>query len=347
MSNAPPLISRLTPFAVTACVEVIRSGAGFVSVTATRSAVVFLRACGAFLAGVFLVSAYAAPVVSPNLLLLAGAIHGPDIVVVGERGRILYSQDNAATWERAAVALPPGSAPTLTGIAFASSTKDGWAVGHDALILITHDGGRSWQKSWQGENLTDSFLDVLALDARHVLAVGAYGLCLESTDAGQTWKRRKLIAEDRHLNRMTRGPDGTLYLAGERDTLLRSRNAGAEWTALSSPYEGSFFGLLALDERTLLAYGLRGRLYRSADAGESWIQIDTGSSGLIAAGLQLKKGPLVFAGQARTLALSRDLGRTATRWNAPLTTAVSALLELTDGRVLSLGEAGVTILPEP
>jgi photosystem II stability/assembly factor-like uncharacterized protein len=40
---------------------------------------------------------------------------------------------------------------------------------------------------------------------------------------------------------------------------------------------GSFFGITAIDECTLLVYGLRGNLYRSADRGENWQKIETGT----------------------------------------------------------------------
>eukprot|EP01031_Cornospumella_fuschlensis_P042207 gene42207-51542_t len=107
--------------------------------------------------------------VAPRMLLLAGAQPGPEtIVAVGERATILRSTDAARTWQAATITASATFAPsaTLTGLSFAPDGQHGWAVGHDALILATSDAGRTWQKSWQGENLTESFLDVLALDAK-------------------------------------------------------------------------------------------------------------------------------------------------------------------------------------
>lgn len=279
--------------------------------------------------------------VAPRMLLLAGAPAGTAaIVAVGERATILRTTDAARTWQAASV--PAGTGTTLTGLSFAPNGQNGWAVGHDALILSTADSGRTWQKSWQGENLTESFLDVLALDARHIFAVGAYGFCVESKDAGTTWTRRKILADDVHLNRLTRGPTGTLYLAGERGTLLRSTDAGATWRPIESPYDGSFYGILPLDKNTLVAHGLRGRLYRSADDGRSWEMVPLVDRVLLAAALKLKSNHLLFAGQARAWFISRDYARTVTALKVPITTAISALIELPDGRILALGEAGAT-----
>lgn len=287
-------------------------------------------------------TARASPVL-PRLLLLDGTAAGSDIVVVGERGTILRSSDQGHSW----LGAPVATSATLTGVSFAAGTPHGWVVGHDALILATDDGGLTWHRQWQGENLQDSFLDVLAIDARNVFAVGAYGLFLTTTDGGKTWTRRKIIDEDFHLNRITCGPTGTLYLAGERGTLLRSADHGVTWARIDSPYDGSFYGILPLDSHTLVAHGLRGRIYRSVDDGEKWEPVANDQRVLIATALQLKGGPIVFAGQSRALLVSRDHAKTITAWPAPLATAVSKLIELPDGSVLALGEAGAVILPRP
>jgi photosystem II stability/assembly factor-like uncharacterized protein len=276
-------------------------------------------------------------------LLLDGAWAGPELVVVGERGTILRSADNAQTWKPATVA----ASATLTGVAFAPDGRHGWAVGHDALILHSTDAGHVWQKQWQGENLQESFLDVLAIDERHVIAVGAYGLLLATTDGGHAWARRKVLDDDYHLNRITRGPTGTLYLAGEHGTLLRSTDGGAKWTRLATPYDGSFYGVLPLAPRTLLAHGLGDRLFRSADDGVTWEAVPKPQPGLHATALKLQSNFLVLAGLPRALLVSRDYGRTVAPWPSAFDKAVAELLELPDGSVLALGEAGATILPKP
>lgn len=279
---------------------------------------------------------------APRMLLLAGAPAADALVVVGERGTILRSTDAARSWQPAIA--PPGTNAALTGLAFAPDGVHGWAVGHDALILATADAGRTWRKSWQSHNLSDSFLDVLALDAVHVIAVGAYGLHVETTDAGRTWSQRKITPEELHLNRLTRGPTGTLYLAGERGTLLRSTDSGASWQPIESPYDGSFYGILPLDQNTLVAHGLRGRLYRSTDNGGVWELVAVPDRVLLAASLRLKSGSLLFAGQARAFYVSRDGALTVVPLPVPITTAIAALVELPDGRILALGEAGATVL---
>lgn len=283
--------------------------------------------------------------VEPRMLLLDAARAGNDVIAVGERGTILCSADSGRTWERADV--PAGTVATLTGIAFAPDGRHGWAVGHDALILGTSNGGRTWQKQWQGDNLEASFLDVCALDAARAIAIGAYGLCRVTSDGGGTWTPRTVIDGDFHLNRITRGPTGTLYIAGEHGTLLRSRDDGVTWLRIASPYDGSFYGILPLGPKTLLAHGLRGRLFRSSDDGATWQAVTLDRPMLIATAVKTRAGQLLLAGQARALYLSTNDGETFARWMRDFSNAVAELLEASDGTVLAFGEAGATRLALP
>lgn len=272
------------------------------------------------------------------MLLLDAAVASDAIVAVGERGTILRSTDQAATFVPAA----SSARATLTGVSF--SSESGWAVGHDALILATTDGGKTWTQQYQAENLQDSFLDVLALDTRRVIAVGAYGLYVVTADGGATWTLRKPVDDDCHFNRISRGPTGTLYLAGERGTLLRSSDDGATWTPIRAPYDGSFYGILPLAEKTLLAYGLRGHVYRSTDDGATWATIATPSPVLLATAAQLAPGTIALAGHSRTLLVSRDGGQTFLAAPTPPSAAISRLIALPNGRLLALGEAGRVLI---
>jgi photosystem II stability/assembly factor-like uncharacterized protein len=298
---------------------------------------------GAGVLAVFLSSASLATAQAPRLLLLDAALAGSDIVCVGEHGAILRSTDSGKSW----VAADSPATATLTGVSFAPDSLHGWAVGHDALVLATSDGGRSWLKQWQGQSLEASLLDVCSLDSQRVVAVGAYGLCLITKDGGKTWSQRKVLDEDMHLNRITRGPTGTLYIAGERGTLLRSRDDGATWARIDSPYDGSFYGILPLGPRQLLAYGLRGRVFRSSDDGETWNATPIDQPMLLATAVRTRSGAILLAGQSRALYASSDGVMPFTPWHTEFTDAVAELLEAPDGTLLAFGEAGIKSLPIP
>jgi photosystem II stability/assembly factor-like uncharacterized protein len=275
-------------------------------------------------------------------LLLDATLNGHAILAVGERGAIIRSVDSGDTWET--IASPTRA--TLTGIAFGTPLS-GWAVGHDGVILHTRDGGETWSEQFQATDRETVFLDVAAVDSSRAIAVGAFGTCYYTRDSGRTWLSQKINDADNHLNRLTRGHDSELFIAGERGTLLHSPSFNTPPTPLVSPDDISFYGLLPLSDTTLLAYGLRGHLFRSTDKGQSWKLIESPQPALFATALKLKSGLVLVAGQARAFAVSRDAGLTFQAWLPPMTTAIAELLEAPNGQLLAFGEAGVTHLDPP
>ncbi len=104
---------------------------------------------------------------------------GKRLVAVGDRGHILYSDDQGASWVQAKV-------PTrqlLTAVFFIDG-QHGWAVGHDAKILASSDAGATWSEQFKDLSREAPLLDVLFNDPNHGFAVGAYGALIETTDAG-------------------------------------------------------------------------------------------------------------------------------------------------------------------
>jgi photosystem II stability/assembly factor-like uncharacterized protein len=275
-------------------------------------------------------------------LLLDAQAFGRTVVAVGAGGHILRSTDGGSTWQLAR----SSTLATLTGVHFPDE-RHGWAVGHDAVILHTEDGGLTWTKQYQGPDLQVSFLDVCFLDAQTGFVAGAYGQFLATSDGGRTWTQRPIIAEDYFLNRLSQGSSGTLFLAGERGTLLRSVDRGVTWVPIRTPYDGSFYGILPLGPKTLLAHGLRGSLYRSEDDGDTWQVVPNEQRVLFATAVRLRSGVIVVAGQARSFAVSRDEGRSFAPWAPGLTTGVAELIEASDGTLLAFGEQGITHLPAP
>ena len=293
--------------------------------------------------------------------LLDGVVVGSEIVAVGDGGAIIHSTDSGKTWEKSEVAAQS----TLFGVSFAGDAEHGWAVGREGLILASVDGGLTWQKQWQSENRSDWFLDVLSLDQNRVIAIGKNGLYVETSDGGARWTRRSVIDRDSHLNRISRGPSGTLYLAGEHGTVLRSRDEGVAWVQLPSPMDTTLYGILPLDPHTLLAYGgsTAGSIYRSEDNGETWAAIRLVRRGLmVKTGMVTRDGSVLLLGlaggwreESRDSFVSRDGGHSFGPWklamksgkdytqNSPTTNLIE-LLEAPDGSFVAFGPEGATIL---
>lgn len=284
--------------------------------------------------------------ISPKALgaaTLAVARAGDRLVAAGERGTVLWSDDGGKTWQQARVPVRAG----LTALRFVDA-RIGWAVGHLGVILKTEDGGKTWALQLDGlraarallaaatddasrraaqrlveEGADKPWFDLEALDAQRAIAVGAYGLAMATRDGGRTWEPLPLRAVNPrglHLYgvRAVGGPGGAWVIAGEQGLLLRSSDDGVSFTALASPYKGSFFGLLATRSGALLAYGLRGSVYRLGDAGTSWDKVELGTPVSLQAGLErADRGELTLLAQNGELFVSTDDGHRFTRRPPP------------------------------
>jgi photosystem II stability/assembly factor-like uncharacterized protein len=304
-----------------------------------------------------------APVVEikpDHIILLDIKKAGGRLVAVGERGFALLSDDQGHNW----TARPTPVTRTLTGVAF-RDPKLGVAVGHGASLVRTEDGGATWTQVELPDAGSDSLLDVQHLGGDHFIAYGAFGLYLDSTDAGRTWQRRAILGEestggeseaspgeegdeysdeafDRHISKVIQ-VDSTLLLVAESGTLARSADAGATWTQLESPYQGSFFGALRIDDGAVLVYGMRGNVYRTSDVGATWQKVELGTTASLMGGAQLDDGRILLVGNTGLLALSRDRGRTLELHWSPAGKGFAQVVEA-DGRLLAVGESGVSVI---
>ena len=126
-----------------------------------------------------------------RIVLMDIALAGNRLVAVGERGFTMVSDDAGTSWK--SIATPVTR--TLTGIAF-KDAKVGVAVGHGASVVRTDDGGTSWTHVPLPEAEPESLLGVTHLDGDRFVTYGAFGMYFESADAGRTWQKRMVLAED-------------------------------------------------------------------------------------------------------------------------------------------------------
>ncbi|MCM2328396.1 MAG: YCF48-related protein [Lysobacter sp.] len=276
------------------------------------------------------------PKVTMERLLLVDATHrGSRVVAVGDRGYIVLSDDNGATWRRA----KSPAAPMLTAVEFLDA-KQGWAVGHDSVILATADGGDTWTQQFAAPAEQRPLLDVTFLDKDNGFAIGAYGAFHETSDGGRTWNPRKVIEDDKHLNAFVRLSDGRLVILGEAGTILLSADAGKTWSPVASPYKGSLFGGLVADDGAVVAFGLRGRIFRSTDAGKTWTAVDNASVATLMGGTKLPDGALVIAGNGGTVLVSRDHGKSFVPLVTGSTKAFAKAILGPPNAVILIGETG-------
>jgi photosystem II stability/assembly factor-like uncharacterized protein len=313
-------------------------------------------------------------------VLQAAALAGRRIVALGERGSVVWSDDDGLRW-RQARSVPVSV--TLTALGFAGD-RTGWAVGHGGVILHTRDAGESWSVQADGRALArlaleaarervrlaprdelaaselkamqqlaadgplHPLLDIHVFDAQRSIVVGAYNLAFETRDGGATWRSlmpRLPNPKGLHLYAVQAVGD-SIFIVGEQGLMLRSRDGGASFEALRSPYAGTWFSLATTPEGELVVAGLRGHLAYSADQGDSWSSIAGSAPVSFVRAVGLGDGRVLLANQAGQLATSRK-GAPPTPLPGPALPPPTDVLSLPDGALCVVGLYGVLRLPRP
>lgn len=303
--------------------------------------------------------------------LQAIARAGSRVVAVGERGLILWSDDAGRSWRQAQVPV----SVTLTAVMFPTA-QEGWAVGHFGTVLHTRDGGQTWERQLDGrtaaQRMLDAalaldasseaaarhlaaarrmvadgpdkpFLDVYFSDAQHGLVVGAYNLILKTEDGGRSWRSLSAQVENPmalHLYAIRATPGG-LYLAGEQGLVLVSRDGGAHFHRVSTPYQGSYFTLQANRHGELIAAGLRGQTFRRPADGERWEPVILPEPASVIASALDDRGRLLLATQSGQVYASTDMGRHLTVLDAVRLPQVTGLVLLPGGIMLATTLQGI------
>ena len=211
-------------------------------------------------------------------LLNGIAMAGNRVVAVGWQGHIVYSDDKGKSWTQAKVPV----SVDLTAVYF-PTPKQGWAVGHDGVILHSADGGTTWVKNFDGyaacqamnkyykdhglsgkrdkaaeDKLRDDisfmidqgpvnpFLGVYFENENSGYVVGAFNLIFHTENGGKTWEPWF----DRTDNPMglhfyaVKTVGKDLYISGEQGIFLKLDRQAKYFKAIKTPYIGSFFDIV-------------------------------------------------------------------------------------------------------
>lgn len=297
-------------------------------------------------------------------LLLGITEAGDRLVTVGEYGHILFSDDRGESWVQAEN-VP--TRITLTDVSFANAQM-GWAVGHDAIILRTADGGTTWERQYidpvlvgeidpeTGDVPTDrTLLTLFVFDEDHVLALGAFSQALETFDGGETWIDRELVAaevsddpyyfpEQYHFNGAFEGPNDSVFVAAEFGVVYRSLDEGVTFEEIQTPYEGSFWGGMGIGD-SVIVFGMRGNLWRSDDLGDSWYSVDSDTNQSLGGGTIMPDGTIVLTGLGGAVTYSYDDAESFTSVTRPARRGLADAAPDGEGRVVVIGEDGIDYMP--
>jgi photosystem II stability/assembly factor-like uncharacterized protein len=264
----------------------------------------------------------------------------------------------------------------LTAVFFADE-RNGWAVGHDGVILASDDGGATWKLQLDGKRanqaivddlsrkpetettralLTEArrnveqgadkpFLDVWFANATTGYVVGAYNLIFRTDDGGVTWTPWFDRTDNPKLLNLyaIRPAAGALFIAGESGLVLKLDPGAQRFRSLDTGYAGTLFGVTG-DAGNVIVYGLRGNAFRSDDGGKTWKKTDTSLPASIVAS-STGSNAIVLADVGGRMSRTQDGGRTWQPLQVVPPMMVAGIADAGSGRFAVVGMRGVVVAP--
>jgi photosystem II stability/assembly factor-like uncharacterized protein len=165
----------------------------------------------------------------------------------------------------------------------ALSPEKAIVVGYGGKILMTTDGGKSWQLKPSGTEL--ALYNVKFVDAQNGWIAGQDGCILRTKDGGETWQKQESGITSPIFSLAFVDKDHG-WAVSELATYLRTTNGGESWE--SGRIEASLAGVAEeetlamtdptlhdiyfIDEKTGWMVGEFGKIYHSTDGGMSWTE---------------------------------------------------------------------------
>ncbi|MDN6319104.1 MAG: YCF48-related protein [Marinobacter sp.] len=291
---------------------------------------------------------------APTNLLNDAVRAGDRVVAAGERGHIIYSDDEGQTWSQSDVPV----SVTLTAIDFGSDTH-GWAVGHSGVVLHTEDAGESW--SLQLTGVEASNLAIANKEDQIAAMEEQIEEAPESEKSDLEWALDDLVftLENMHAD-LDIGPVNPLldvwfendqhgFVVGAYGMILRTKDGGKTWEDWAPKIDNarSFHlnGIGRITGGALVIVGEAGQIHVSVNGGDTWERRESpypGSLfGVIGTG---QVNEILAFGLRGNMLFSTDLGK---NWHMVPNSAGATLnggAVADDGRITLVGNGGTVLM---
>lgn len=208
---------------------------------------------------------------------------GESLVAIGERGYIAVSKDKGNSWIQSTV---PNSV-TLTAVDFPTA-RQGWAVGHQAVVLHTSDGGKTWEKQIDGFEVNKLMLaDVKRMtEIKKSQVEAAEGELKENLEEEIT---NLIFMNDDWAVQVEEGASTPFmdvcflnenkgFVVGAFGMIFKTEDGGKTWVPMvvqiPNSYGYHYFGIARSDKWLFIA-GESGMIFRSSDEGENWERLES------------------------------------------------------------------------
>jgi len=291
---------------------------------------------------------------APESLLNDVTRAGDRIVATGERGHIIFSDDEGKTWVQGQVPV----SVTMTGIDFGTDTH-GWAVGHSGVVLHSSDAGESWELQLTGIEAAELAIEskqeeIAAMEERIEEAP-------EEEKGDLEWALDDLFFAVENMEAdLEIGPVNPLldvwfedeshgFVVGAYGMILRTTDGGESWKDMAAQIDNAqnfhLNGITQITGGALVIVGEAGQIHVSTDGGDTWERRESPYSGSLFGVIGTGQvNEIIAFGLRGNMMMSTDLGRS---WNMIANEAGATVMSGTvadDGRITLVGNGGAVLM---
>ncbi|MFV8571480.1 WD40/YVTN/BNR-like repeat-containing protein [Marinobacter sp. SBS5] len=291
---------------------------------------------------------------APESLLNDVTRAGDRIVAVGERGHIIYSDNEGESWTQADVPV----SVTLTALDFGTENH-GWAVGHSGVLLHSSDAGENWTLQFDG--LKAAALTIESKKEQIAEMEEVIEQAPEDQKGDLEWALDDLVfALENAEADMDVGPVNPLldvwfendkhgFAVGAYGMILRTQDGGESWQDWSPFIDNAqnfhYNGIDQIAGGALVLVGEAGQIHVSVDNGDTWEMRESPYPGSLfgVTGTGSVNEILAFGLRGTTI-FSSDLGRSWTIVPNEGNTTLNNAVVTEDGRITLVGNGGAVLM---
>lgn len=276
-------------------------------------------------------------------------------ILVGEYGRILVRENSDSAWFQANVPVQT----TITAVDFIDD-QVAWAVGHQGVILKTTDGGRNWNKVFDGLQLTNllkSSLEIqitlLSAAFEHAETAGIDEDMLDELEMqldDASYKLEDLTAnagiEISFFDVLFSTADYGLVI-GAYGAMLETKDGGNSWEYIGFKVpnpEGFHLNALTTDaENNIYVVGEAGLGIATSDQGKTWRSLVIDYPGSLF-GIEVQGNTLYSYGLRGNMFVSKNKGENWQHLDTGVTNHIFSADWLNNKELLLVGAGGLKLV---